>query len=272
MSPALVRGSTGCIVRQNIFALSLVLGSTSAIAATQDGYHFGVSDRVHVDVAFEGELSRDYTIGPNCQIEVALIGRVAVCERTAGAVAEEIQTRLADGYLVAPQVTVGVLEYASQFVQVKGQVSRPGLIMLKGPTTLSQVVTEAGGPAAENVGEVEVIRDGKAPVLVDLMDDEGLSSVFVQGGDIVHLRQGRHAYVHGEVKEEGAVPFRDGLTVTQALALAGGPGEYARLGRAHLVRSDGEKTRVNLRRIIEGREADLLLHPDDKLILKRSAF
>ncbi len=66
--------------------------------------------------------------------------------------------------------------------------------------------------------------------------------------------------------------YRDGLTVTQALATAGGPGEYASLRRVSVLRANGEKLHLNLNRVNQGLEADVVMRPDDRLIVRRGAF
>ena len=86
------------------------------------------------------------------------------------------------------------------------------------------------------------------------------------------LRQGRHVYVGGEVKTEGQVPYQEGLTVSQAISLAGGPGEYAAIRRVFVLTKSGERTVVNLVRVREGRAEDPVLHPDDRVTIRRSYF
>jgi hypothetical protein len=60
------------------------------------------------------------------------------------------------------------------------------------------------------------------------------------------------------------------MTVSRALTLAGGKGEFAS-NRAYVLR-DGQRIRVNLRRIAEGRDSDFALAPDDKLVVRTAVF
>ena len=58
-----------------------------------------------------------------------------------------IRTRLAKGYLVNPQVNVGVVEFAKRLVTVLGQVTKGGTFEFpnQGPLSLLQAIGLAGG-------------------------------------------------------------------------------------------------------------------------------
>ena len=78
--------------------------------------------------------------------------------------------------------------------------------------------------------------------------------------------------VFGHVKTSGPVAFHPGLTVTEALGLAGGATELAGLGRAYIRRANGDRERVNIRRVQLGKDPDPKLEPDDQLVIRRSIF
>jgi hypothetical protein len=62
----------------------------------------------YLDCRYEqAELTGKFTIAADGTITFPLIGRVEAGGKTARAVEVEIRTRLADGYLRSPQVTVG---------------------------------------------------------------------------------------------------------------------------------------------------------------------
>ena len=112
---------------------------------------------------------------------------------------------------------------------------------------------------------------GPASDLVELENDKGLKHLAIT----FHRKYRQHDAINGEVRnvrgfleEPGSVAFRDGLSVSQAVALAGGPTDFA--GTRAVVLRDGEKIPVNLRRIRRGAISDPILRPDDTLILRRS--
>ena len=261
-------------MRNWIIGCLLLTGATAAHASgvAEEAYRLGAGDTISVQIYGEDSLSREARIDDGCQMEFQFIGMVPVCGQTPQELSAELKGLLAAGYLVDPEVMVVVQEYGSQTVEVKGEVKEPGLHVLRGATTLSEAITLAGGPTSGSVIEAVIVTGNKAVTyyLPDL-EREG-AAVDLESGDVVILKPPMTVNVLGEVKNEGPVAFREGMTATQALGMAGGPTEFAGLGRTFVLRSNGEKVRINLRRVNSGREADIALNPDDKLVVRKSFF
>ena len=80
--------------------------------------------------------------------------------------------------------------------------------------------------------------------------------------------------VEGEVRQPGVFPFEEGQTLLSAMALAGSPGETAKLDEVMIFRTiDGQKTagRFDLRLIRGGRMPDVELVPGDVIVVGYSA-
>jgi polysaccharide export outer membrane protein len=232
-------------------------------------YRLGPGDVLSIEVFGEPALTRELRLSAACALDLGLVGPVPACDVTPHGLRDEITRRLADGFLVNPVVIVRVAEYGSHKVEIRGAIKTPGIMVLDGPTTLSQLITKAGGPATENVVEVDLIRESGDHLTFEISKlEQAQPAPLVESGDIVILGFGRHVYVSGEVAQEGPVPFREGLTVTQALSLAGGMSEFASPRRAYVLRATGEKVPFNLKRISEGRDADVPVYPDDRLVVR----
>jgi polysaccharide export outer membrane protein len=235
--------------------------------ARADEYRIGEGDGLAVQVYEEPTLSGEVVVSNECTVTLGLIGRVAVCGKTTDEVAAEVTSRYSGDFLVDPTVAVKVASYRSQRVDVLGEVARPGPQFLQGPTTLIEVVSLAGGPRSENVVVVDLLRADGSSQRYDLTELGGGEGVYVTRGDKVFLRPGEVVYVEGQIKRPGTVTLSEGLTVTQALALAGGASEYANLRQVLVRRADGTKSRVNILRINRGIDEDPVLGPDDRLIV-----
>jgi len=78
-------------------------------------------------------------------------------------------------------------------------------------------------------------------------------------------------FVLGEVAHPGAYPVRGVMNVLQALALAGGPTEYASRGSIVVIRNgeDGKQNRynVNYREVTSGRAPAIELIPGDTIFV-----
>ncbi len=247
----------------------MMLGST----AQAGEYRVGAGDLLEVQVREEVELSGEVQVTDACTVSLALIGRIEVCGLTPGEIEARVEGAYQSGYLLDPAVAVRVLEHRSQRVDVLGEVQKRGPVYLQGPTSLVEVISAAGGPAAENVVDVEVISAAGESVRYDLRAiTASAAEVLVRPGDKIVLRPGKVVYIEGQLKRPGEVTLRDGLTVTQALALAGGPDEFANLRRVILRRADGEQLRVNVPRVHRGLDPDLVLRADDHIVVPRGSF
>lgn len=256
-------------------ARTFLLGLFLAGPAFATDYKLGVDDEIEILVHGEAALSRKAVITRTCTVDVHFLGPVEVCGRTTAEVAAAIGDSFkSNGYLLNPYVVVDVARYGSHIIEVGGQVKTPGTQALAGPTSLSQAIARAGGPASANVLRARVIRRDGQQVEEFYLPDLDLRSeqVLVDTGDRVVLLEPLNVYLSGEVNREGTVPFREGMTVTEALSMAGGPTDFAGLSRAYVLRANGEKIHVNLRRVSKGMEPDFALSPEDQIVIRRSIF
>lgn len=84
----------------------------------------------------------------------------------------------------------------------------------------------------------------------------------------VKERSNREVSVLGQVNEAGSIGWRDGLTLVQAVSLAGGLTPFAAPARVKLTRRTGRgdetvTMEVSLSAIVDGRREDLVLQPGD---------
>lgn len=247
-----------------------VAGTLCLLAAGSGEYEIGPGDGLRVDVYDEPALSSEVDVSETCAVSLPLVGEVEACGTTPQELATAIEAAYRDGYLVRPSVSVSVVRYRSQRVDVLGSVDKRGPLFLDGETSVVEVISMAGGPSAENVVRVDVIRRDGSREAYDL---KALMSapeqVLAHGGDRIVLRPGEVVYLEGEVKQSGTVTMHEGMTVTQALASAGGPDVYANLKRVLVRRADGSRVRVSVPRIHKGLEEDIVLQPDDHIVVPR---
>lgn len=250
--------------------LCLMVGYLGGAEAAE--YRVGRGDTLHVQVYEEPTLSGEVVVSDVCTVSLGLIGRVEVCGRTVSEIEADVVSRYDGTYLIDPTVAVKVVRFHSQRVDLLGEVARPGPQYLEGPTTLVEVLSLAGGARAENVVRVTIVHADGSESAYDLTALPTGEPVMVEDGDQVFLLPGDVVYMEGEIHKPGVVTLSAGLTVTQALAMAGGPTEYAVLRRVQVNRPDGSKVRVNIARVHRGDEADIPLTADDHVIVPRSAF
>jgi polysaccharide export outer membrane protein len=168
--------------------------SSGELATTRppSDYLIGVQDKLRIQVFEVKDLSFDQEqVDSGGDIVLPLVGTVHCAGLTAEQLERELAKRLGERYLQSPQVSVAVVESASQKVTVEGGVKSPGVFYLKGDTTLMQAVSMAGGPdLTANLHKVAIIRvvDGqRKAAVVDLASIERgrAPDPLINGNDVV---------------------------------------------------------------------------------------
>jgi len=215
-------------------------------------------------------------------ITLPLIGQV----RAAGLTTSELEASLREKFrkfIHDPQITVFVEEYRSYRVSVVGYVEKPGVLEVSGDKTLLEVLAMAGGLNKDAGRTVQLTRNVDGEVRTAIIDLDRLSrrgdvslNVAMLPGDVVNVPKAGVFYVEGSVRKPGAYPLVDTVTVTQALATAGGIDP--RLGKAGGTtlyrRSKGgerEIIQIDIDAIREGRAEDILVKEDDVLVVPMSS-
>lgn len=110
-------------------------------------YRLTENDVVSVTVYQEPDLETRARIGRDGTIHFPLLGTVRLGGKTIREAAGELRERLAEDYLVDPQVNVTLVEYSKRQFTVLGEVQRPGTYPLPDDRslTLQQAIGMAGG-------------------------------------------------------------------------------------------------------------------------------
>jgi polysaccharide export outer membrane protein len=119
------------------------LAASGQIAPPSD-FVIGESDVLSINVWKEPEISQNVVVRPDGKISLPLIGEVLV----RGLTPVQTQSLLANklqSILTNPQVTVTVTEIRSRVVSITGEVAKPGTYPLLVPTTILQLISNAGG-------------------------------------------------------------------------------------------------------------------------------
>lgn len=285
-----------------LVAMLLVLaqGAQSGPPATEgrpvgsvgQDYRIGPGDILRITVYGYDDLTQTVVVQPTGGFVFPLIGVVPASESTPGEVEQKLAKRLAKGLIRDPKVTVVVQDYRSKVVFALGEITRPGTYPLAGQTTLVELLSRAGPLSPSAASEVIVVRPSaptNKPVLPtdvqpsegsghaataeilhvelrDLQEGQFQKNLTLRPNDTIFVPQAARVFVSGEVKNAGAFPFSRGLTVRQALSLAGGFTSEASTGGIRVVREIGGRhvtTKVKL---------DDPVRPGDTIVVKTRLF
>ncbi|MEW6487629.1 MAG: polysaccharide biosynthesis/export family protein [Thermodesulfobacteriota bacterium] len=147
----------------------LLAGGPPAACAEQEAegaehYRIGVEDVLEINVWKNPDVSRQVWVRPDGRITVPLAGEMLVRGLTVQEVAEGLTGKLKE-FFTEPVVTVTLLETNSYNVYLLGRVGTPGIMKLRSPKTVLQVLAMAGGfQEFASTGNIVVTRmvEGKS--------------------------------------------------------------------------------------------------------------
>ncbi|MCF6336788.1 MAG: SLBB domain-containing protein [Gammaproteobacteria bacterium] len=149
-------------------------------------------------------------------------------------------------------------------VKIFGEVNRPGSFSHRKSMNIVDLLMRAGGVTRHaGVEQIRVITQG-TPVLFDLTQyldtgNEKLLPVMMPGATIFVPRQedeiktgGNRVYVMGAVARPGAFQGKEGATLMDVLANAGGPTRFAESQKIRIMKANGNIISFNLTGYMEG--------------------
>jgi tetratricopeptide (TPR) repeat protein/protein involved in polysaccharide export with SLBB domain len=193
---------------------------------------------------------------------------------TTDEIAAQLRARLKrNAPAVNPEVAVAVREYASHAIIISGMVKDAGTKILRREGVPLYVIIAHAQPLPE-AGQAHVISHVTRQNSVIDLSDTAAMKMLVRPGDVitVQARTKQYFYIAGAVKEPGQKEYHAGLTLGQALLVAGGvtlPSTtavtIARRG------NDGRLgvTRYDLKNIVEGKSVDPFIQPGDRIEVLR---
>lgn len=129
-----------------------------ALPSDGDDYRVGSGDVIEISVWGEPEISSVVVVRPDGKLSLPLVNDLYVTGKTPMVIQEIVIEKLTP-FINSPSVTVTVKEIRSKKIYVIGEVARTGAYQITQPTTVLQILTEAGGllPFAKQKG-IYVLR------------------------------------------------------------------------------------------------------------------
>ncbi len=258
-------------------------------------YRLEAGDEISIRVLDLDEIpDKPLKIGADGNLNLPIAGEIRVAGLTLAEIQREIAAKLRE-VLKDPQVTVTLTTFHERSVAVLGAVNSPGVKDLRGRATLLDAISEAGGFKAGAGPSVTVTRprdSGPIPLAGSHLDESGefyLAHADVQlllqaqnprenipllAHDVVTVPAAEMIYILGEVAKPGGyeVEGSRGLSVLNAVALAGGANRNASSAHARILRTLPGKTdpaeyTVDLNLLLAGKQKDFQLLPRDILYI-----
>lgn len=221
-------------------------------------YVVGPNDILGVKVLGEAELSTQYTVDADGTITFPFLERVPVAGKTVAEIEFLLRKGLDPDWIKNAQVSVVITNYRSRSIYVIGEVRNPAKYSIEGQTTLLEVIAQAGSFTANAAQTLTVTRykDGLSGVVAgaplppgdpqgveivrinreELSEGKLQANIILQDGDTIFVPTAEKFYVMGFVKQPGQFVLQPGMTVRQAISVAGGLTERGSDRRIKIIR------------------------------------
>ena len=274
----------------HLFIALLILFPSSQ--STDDRYRIGPGDVLDIRVYNRPQLSREAVrVEGNGMIRMPLVENdiQAAC-LTEGELAKEISTRYAR-YYKNLQVDVFIKEYHSKQVAIIGAVNEQSRFELQRRVRLLELLTYAKGPSTKAGQTINIVHSSAVSPCKQQTDDsiafssyklsevlqgDPKSNPYLEAGDIVTLPEADQVYVVGNVFMPLTISLKEPITLTRAIAMAGGLRQDTKKDKIRILRQEPGTTirkeiTVDLSAIEKKSSEDLALAPNDIIDVPTSA-
>jgi polysaccharide biosynthesis/export protein len=234
----------------------------SSTERSNDRYRIGPGDLLDIRVFNKPQFSRDAVRVDACGIiRMPFIeSDIQAAGRTESELSSVIKELLRE-YLTRPQVDVFIKEYQSQHVAVIGAVRAPSRFQLQRRVRLLDLLSYANGPADSAGRSVQIVHTS-APSsceadgtnnetevssvdyykLSDTLRGDEKANPYVKGGDIVSIAEADQVYIVGNVMRPSALPLKEPITISRAIAMVGGALPDSKKDKVRIVRQSPGST------------------------------
>ncbi len=241
----------------------------------------GRGDVINISVYDEPDLTiSGIPIRPDGRISFPLAGDI----QAEGLTVSQLSDSLTEGllnFILAPKVSVIVLEFNSQHYTIFGEVVHPGVFPLKTDVSITEALAVAGGlnkgqfratsVELADLNHAFIARNGKVlPVdFVRLIRQGDLRyDISLQSGDYIYIPSGlsQEVYILGEVNRPMVFAYREDMPMSRTLAQAEGFTPDADLKRIHIIRGalhNPTVIMINFHEVLKGRAREVPLEPGD---------
>jgi polysaccharide export outer membrane protein len=239
--------------------------SPQAIANRSSDYVVGAQDVLKITVFDEPAMSGSYRVDTDGSFQYPMLGRVAVGGMRVREVEQMLKSKLEDGYIKRAQVAVDVEQLRTRSIFVVGEVRTPGKYPMTAQMSLIEALAAAGSTTTTASSDVMILRPRDASsaraLTPDQVDQSNVTrvnladiqlgrlsqNVTLVEGDTIFVPKAEKFFITGQVRSPGAYTYERGLTVLQAISLAGGLTEKGSSRRIKVIRSTkGKKTQQGI--------------------------
>ncbi len=247
--------------------IAMLAAAPAAAVEANNGYVLGPDDAVQVIVYGQTEFNVSTRIKSDGTIVMPLIGVVKAAGETNITLAKLIGDRLTKaGFLKDPIINVEIGSYVSKSVNVAGKVANPGIVPLDRGYRALEVLLKTGWVRENGANYVYLRRDGAAEQKLDvekLVRGDVDGNPVLRPGDTLFVPDAENFFIYGQINRSGSFAVLPGMTIRQALAVAGGVTASGSSNKVGIIRGNAKEVDADLAQIVQ---------KNDVIIVKERLF
>jgi polysaccharide biosynthesis/export protein len=261
--------------------------SPTAAGTAATGYRIGPKDLVEIRVVELQEMNVERRVSEKGMINLPFLEDVQAAGLTDSELAARLKVELERRLLQRATVSVQVREFRARPISVIGAVQHSGPLEFAGRWTLLEAITAAGGLSASHGRMAYVLRhadNGLTDQVAINLDDllvraDPRVNIPIFPNDLINIPDTLEVTIYflGEVGTPGALTFKSTERMTLLAAVARAGGLTDRASRKLRIRREDESGKVrdievDFKRIVAGKDPDVVLREGDVIVVKESFF
>jgi polysaccharide export outer membrane protein len=231
----------------------LVLSQPSSVTARRRHVCHRHRDVLSVAVYKNADISGEFVVGPDGLITMPLVGSTRAAGLSESELSAELTRKLAETFLVDPQVAVSVKTYsANSCMYRRGHA----IGARRDPSGPHDARCPGGREAALTPGTTIELKHATGEITI--LDAVALDSANVplpRDGDVLTVQQSNFVSIYGEVRRPNRLTLTPGMTLLQAVALAEGLTDWASKKKVQIPQEGRQRNRGSAGQPQQGRES-----------------
>ncbi|HEV2801635.1 MAG TPA: SLBB domain-containing protein [Pyrinomonadaceae bacterium] len=273
-----------------------VSDAVSGTMTARREYKLGPSDVIELRVFGEPQFDGAFAVDNDGKLVVPFVEEPISAQcRSVKEIRKDVETALAR-FLKNPRVYMTVKDEKSRTpATVYGAVRSPALYEMRRPARLLELISKSGGVTEQQSGTIQIFhtqpllcpepeelqqmaaqaQQGEDIVGVpftlykveELKMGKSEANPYIRPGDVIYVAEALPIYVTGNVVQPSNLYLKDGMTLSRAISIVGGP-RNAKESQVRIYRQKpggmkSETLTVDYKAIKQGKKEDIALQPYD---------
>lgn len=217
----------------------IVAMMSSAVAQTTETYRLKQEDILVISLYDEQQVNATVPVGIDGNVTAPFIGSI----RAEGLTIKELEASLSKKYeeilrIRNPKVSVTIQRFRAIRASIVDMVNRPSVYDIRQGDRILDLLSYGGGPIiqGDKIGDLRrttLRRKGSREVIpIDLYAmlrfGDMSQNYAIEDGDVLSIPEDKYSRINliGQVQRQGTFPFREGMTLADAIAFGSGEVPY----------------------------------------------